>query len=190
MSTRLMLGWIIGCVCAVVCLNWFVDFSPSVTNNPQGETMVKTDEARQGTDVQVETDETHRSADDQVEADEASQLIQDLRAEDQWRERLATARGVAYLTLDNQSGMDVLVKVIRAENLDSYMTVQVQDNSCEEVTCPAETLFLKMRYQAPGGFQYQQGNRFDLRSNSRAKITLHKVVNGNYGSRAIGQAEF
>jgi len=198
MLKRKTLIWIIGCVYVGIFFCLFVNYSPSVTNNSGGEATAKAEEENQHSQDrsahdQEKADEANqrsqdRSVNDQANEDE--QLLQDLRAEDQWKERFAAVSGEAYLTLINQSGMDVLVKVVSAGNQDSYTTVHVRDNSSEEVKCPAENLFLKMRYQTPEGFQYQKGDRFYLATDSKAEITLHKVVNGNYGSKAIRQNEF
>jgi len=198
MLKRKTLIWIIGCVYVVIFFCLFVNYSPSRMNNPGGGTVVKAEEESQrsqdrSADDQMTADKESqhnqdRSADDQV--DENEQLLQDMIAEDRWKERFSAVRGEANLTLINQSGMDVLVKVVSVKNPDSYTTVSVRNNSSEEVKCPAEDLFLKMRYQTPEGFQYQKGDRFYLASDSKAEITLHKVTNGNYGSTAMGQNQF
>ncbi|MFA5181652.1 MAG: hypothetical protein WC405_10065 [Syntrophales bacterium] len=164
MTKRGMLGLIVGAACAWIIIDWLVGPSPQQKHNPP-QTVIS------------QSEKAHQQNRDQI-------------ADVQWRQLAVTEGGVGYLTLNNLSGMDVLVKVVSVETPSLYRTVTVRDNSTVEVECPAKSLFLKMRYRTPEGYRYQKGDNFPLTAGSRVKITLHKVVGGNYGSSAISQDQF
>lgn len=98
------------------------------------------------------------------------------------------------VTFNNNSGEDALVKLVgpngntrSVEVSNGSMSVLTQVNSGEH--------YIRVRYGRNGRYHYSRGDRFTVRGDgyymrSRISITLHKVINGNYGSRPIGASEF
>jgi hypothetical protein len=91
---------------------------------------------------------------------------------------------------DNQSGADALVKVVGA----TRGAVPVFSGSHASLQVAAGDYFILIRYGFPGHYTYSRGQRFSVESTgttySEIKITLHKVVNGNYDTKPASQAEF
>ncbi len=93
------------------------------------------------------------------------------------------------LTLDNQTDMDVLVKVVGDANY--TRTANVRAHASSTITCRTGSFYLKMRYREKNGnLIYQKGDNFSLDSFSKTTITLHKVVGGNYGSSSMRASDF
>lgn len=114
---------------------------------------------------------------------------------------LALAIAVAFLipvaieaastvTFDNQSGKPALVKLVGP----TASPVSVEKGMKESASIAPGHYFIKIRYGTPGAYSYSKGDEFDVTETattaSDITITLHKVVAGNYGSRAISEMEF
>lgn len=94
------------------------------------------------------------------------------------------------ITFDNQSGKPALVKLVGP----TAATVAVPNGTKQTTNAAAGHYTIKVRYGTPGGYAYSKGDEFDVKqtatSESAITITLHPVVNGNYGTRPISEAEF
>jgi hypothetical protein len=103
---------------------------------------------------------------------------------------LAAAAAASKVTFDNQSGRPALVKVAGP----TATSVSVENGKKESVSVAPGHYYIKVRYGTPGAYAYSKGDEFDVTETatiaSDITITLHKVVAGNYGSRAISEAEF
>lgn len=107
---------------------------------------------------------------------------------------LPSADGQNYrntITFLNQSGENALVKVvgpIRGQ-------VVVNNGGQTSVRVPGGEYFILARYcDANNRCSYSRGDSFVVEETptqySQISITLHPVVNGNYGSRPASAAEF
>ena len=94
------------------------------------------------------------------------------------------------VTFDNQSGRPALVKLIGP----TASSVTVENAKKEPVSVAPGHYFIRVRYGTPGAYSYSKGDEFDVTETattaSAITITLHKVVAGNYGSKAIDETEF
>ncbi len=94
------------------------------------------------------------------------------------------------VTFDNQSGKQALVKLVGP----TTSAIPVENSKKESVSVAPGHYFIKIRYGAPGAYSYSKGDEFDVTETATATsditITLHKVVAGNYRSKAISEAEF
>jgi len=94
------------------------------------------------------------------------------------------------VTFDNQSGEAALVKLVGP----SHKVVQVPTGAKRTVTATAGEYHIKARYGTPGRYRYARGDNFRITETatqrSQISITLHKVIGGNYGTRAISEKEF
>lgn len=106
---------------------------------------------------------------------------------------LATTLSVAaqnIVTFDNQTGEPTLVKLIGPTSC----AVDVPNGSKRTVQAAAGKYIIKVKYGAPGKYRYTKGEEFTVEetstTTSATTITLHGVVNGNYGSTAISEQEF
>ncbi len=96
----------------------------------------------------------------------------------------------ATLILDNQTDMEVYVKVVSDRNVGNKR-VNVPPHSKVDVEhCRTGGHFLKMRYRTANGYVFQKGEPFGMSSRSTTTITLHKIVGGNYRSTPMSPAEF
>ena len=100
------------------------------------------------------------------------------------------ARAANTVTFDNQSGQLALVKLVGPTST----AVEVATGKKETVTTQTGHYHIKVRYGTPGKYAYSKGDEFDVTetatSASQITITLHKVVDGNYGARPISEGEF
>jgi len=104
------------------------------------------------------------------------------------------ATGQGYnnrITFSNMSGDDALVKVVGPET----EIVSVPNGGSGAVRVPAGQYYILVRYcDRSQRCSYTRGNPFSvdetLNQYSDITITLHKVVNGNYGTRPSSGAEF
>jgi hypothetical protein len=94
------------------------------------------------------------------------------------------------ITFDNQSGKPALVKLVGP----TAATVAVANGAKQTTNAAAGHYTIKVRYGTPGAYAYSKGDEFDVKqmanSESAITITLHAVVNGNYGTRPISEKEF
>jgi len=102
----------------------------------------------------------------------------------------AVTEADSKVTFDNQSGKPALVKLAGP----TASSVTVENNKKESVSVAAGHYFIKVRYGTPEAYSYSKGDEFDVTETATAvsdiTITLHKVVAGNYGSKAISETEF
>ena len=91
---------------------------------------------------------------------------------------------------DNQSGNPAVVKLVGPTST----SVSVQNGKTETVQASAGHYYIKVRYGTPGNYFYSKGDDFDVTetatSSAEITITLHKVLNGNYGTRPMTETEF
>ena len=91
------------------------------------------------------------------------------------------------VSFDNQSGESALVKLIGPTTNE----IDVPNGTKQAVQAPAGKYFIKVRYGVKGNYHYTKGQEFAVdetaTTTSDITITLHKVVNGNYGSRPISE---
>ena len=94
------------------------------------------------------------------------------------------------VTFDNQSGEPALVKLVGPSNT----VVEVPTGGKRTVSASAGQYHIKVRYGTPGRYRYARGDNFKITETttqrSETSITLHKVIGGNYGTRAISEEEF
>ena len=94
------------------------------------------------------------------------------------------------VTFDNQSGLSALVKLVGP----TATSVEVEAGIKKTVEAAPGHYLIKVRYGTPGSYSYSKGDEFDVTetatSFSKISITLHKVVGGNYGSKAISERDF
>jgi hypothetical protein len=102
----------------------------------------------------------------------------------------AVTKAASTATFDNQSGKPALVKLVGP----TASSVTVENSKKESVSVTAGHYFIKVRYGTPGAYSYSKGDEFDVTETATAfsdiTITLHKVVAGNYGSKAISEGDF
>ncbi|MCX7046070.1 MAG: hypothetical protein NTX50_11370 [Candidatus Sumerlaeota bacterium] len=100
------------------------------------------------------------------------------------------AEAANTITFDNQSGKPALVKLVGP----TAATVTVPEGTKQTTNASAGHYTIKVRYGTAGAYAYSKGDEFDVKqtanSESAITITLHAVVNGNYGTRPISEAEF
>ena len=94
------------------------------------------------------------------------------------------------VSFDNQSGEPALVKLIGPTSSE----IEVPNGTKPVVQVLAGKYFIKVRYGVQGKYHYTKGQEFTVdetaTTTSGITITLHKVVNGNYGSSPISEQEF
>ena len=95
------------------------------------------------------------------------------------------------ITFSNLSGEDALVKIIGPVR----GVVLVENGSERSVRVPAGEYYILVRYCEPRGYcSYSRGDAFSVDETptqySEISISLHKVVNGNYGTRPSSSTEF
>ena len=94
------------------------------------------------------------------------------------------------VSFDNQSGEPALVKLIGPTSSE----IEVPNGTKPVVQVSAGKYFIKVRYGVEGKYHYTKGQEFTVdetaTTTSGITITLHKVVNGNYGSSPITEQEF
>src|SRR5271166_1832460 len=94
------------------------------------------------------------------------------------------------VSFDNRSGEPALVKLIGPTSSE----IEVPNGTKPVVQVLAGKYFIKVRYGVEGKYHYTKGQEFTVHetatTTSEITITLHKVVNGNYGSRPITEQEF
>src|SRR5271165_2914688 len=99
----------------------------------------------------------------------------------------ASANTVSF---DNQSGEPALVKLIGPTSIE----IEVPNGTKPLVQVLTGKYFIKVRYGVEGNYHYTKGQEFTVdetaTTTSGITITLHKVVNGNYGASPITEQEF
>lgn len=175
MSERIRISWTttLALLVTVSAVTAFVLTGCGQSKAPQAATAAKS---------------TVQSAVDAVAEAEAAYEDKVSRIEDQVADMDEPVDRGATLILDNQTGMDVLVKIV-GEGGRSY-AVNVPSQTKAEKHCREGRFFLKMRYKTATGYNFQKGDEFTLSSEGTTTITLHKVVAGNYGSTALNPKEF
>jgi hypothetical protein len=90
----------------------------------------------------------------------------------------------------NSSGENALVKLVGPNRSE----VSVPNGQSRTVSVAAGDYYILVRYGEPGKYRYSRGDRFRIDQEPgyyfETSITLHKIVNGNYGSRDSNQNEF
>jgi tetratricopeptide (TPR) repeat protein len=103
---------------------------------------------------------------------------------------IVSASAQNTVSFDNQSGEPALVKLIGPTSSE----IEVPDGTKQSVQASAGKYFIKVRYGVQGKYRYTKGQEFTVDETATTKstitITLHKVVNGNYGSSPITEREF
>lgn len=94
------------------------------------------------------------------------------------------------VTFDNKSGEPALVKLVGTTKAE----VLVPSNERRSVKAAGGAYHIKVRYGAPGNYRFSKGDDFTIeekpRTSTAISITLHKVVDGNYKSEPINEADF
>ena len=94
------------------------------------------------------------------------------------------------ITFDNRSGADAVVRLAGP----TAGMVEVPDAGTRTVTVRGGTYQIFVRYGQPGKYRYTRGAPFTVAESANGveevTITLHTVVNGNYGSSPSNEAEF
>jgi hypothetical protein len=102
----------------------------------------------------------------------------------------ASPIGRSTLTFSNQSGQDALVRIAGP----TAGVVEVPEGTRRTTAIEGGLYRIYVRYGSPGHYTYSRGNPFAVTENDReyehVEITLHAVLNGNYGSRPSNEAEF
>jgi hypothetical protein len=94
----------------------------------------------------------------------------------------------------NQSGSPATVKLVGP----TRRLVEVTNGGSKSVSVEGGEYYILTRYGTPGHYRFTRGDAFHVvhQGNSAGErcsaitITLHKVVNGNYGSRDSSPDEF
>jgi hypothetical protein len=97
----------------------------------------------------------------------------------------------AQITFDNQSGQPALVKLVGP----SRRTAQIPDRQRRTVSAVGGKYYILTRYGSkPDEYRYSRGDSFNVTQTATRRsiitITLHKVKDGNYGSKDIAADEF
>ena len=94
------------------------------------------------------------------------------------------------ITFDNQSGENALVRLAGPTS----GLVGVPNGAARTVEVSGGEYRIYVRYGEPGRYHYTKGDPFTVYEGRDGvdviTITLHKVANGNYGSRPSDAAEF
>ena len=94
------------------------------------------------------------------------------------------------MNFDNQSGEPALVKIVGPTTTE----VEVPTSTKKGADVIAGDYTIKIRYGAPGNYRYTQGEKFSVTQTATARsvvtITLHKVVDGNFSTKSISEADF
>lgn len=103
----------------------------------------------------------------------------------------AAARARSTLTFENRSGEPALVKLVGPHP----NTVEVPDAASRTVHVGGGRYHILVRYGAePSQHRYTRGQSFKIVESknrySSARITLHRVVNGNYATSPSSRGEF
>jgi len=103
---------------------------------------------------------------------------------------IVSANAQNTVSFDNKSGEPALVKLIGP----TATEIEVPDGTKQVVQASAGKYIIKVRYGVQGRYHYTKGQDFTVdetaTTTSEITITLHKVVNGNYGSSPISEQEF
>lgn len=100
----------------------------------------------------------------------------------------ALRSGTAALIFDNQTDSPALVKVMGPGQ---YEVTAPKGGTGTLQKLPAGRYLIKVRYgTSEADYSYSEGDPFQLDDHSLCRITLHKVVGGNYGSRRINKGSF
>jgi hypothetical protein len=94
------------------------------------------------------------------------------------------------LTFINQSGDDALVKLVGL----SKRTVEVPNGGSQTVNIAGGEYRIYVRYGRGPNYRYAKGEAFKIidseTTNTKAKLTLHGVINGNYHTYGSSENEF
>ena len=103
---------------------------------------------------------------------------------------LVAAQNVPTLRFVNYSGEDATVKLIGPTS--GY--IEVPNGTARTVGVRGGSYAIVIRYGTPDNFTYQRGDQFQVSESAysvaRISITLHKVLNGNYGTRNAQPTDF
>lgn len=104
--------------------------------------------------------------------------------------QLANAEEKNSLTLINHSGDNALVKLTGP----SRKTVQIPNGTSKTVNIDSGQYMIYVRYGKLDRYRYTKGESFQIEETSfsytRATLTLHGVVNGNYHTEGSSEYEF
>ncbi len=102
----------------------------------------------------------------------------------------AGAEGRNSLTLINHSGNNALVKLVGP----SRRTIEIPSGASETVNIVGGQYSIYVRYDLHGRYRYTRGESFQIKetaiSYTRASLTLHGVINGNYHTQGSSENEF
>lgn len=94
------------------------------------------------------------------------------------------------ITFINRSGEPALVKLRGSTNTETF----VPNGSSATVNAFGGVHYILTRYGASPPYSYSKGENFSVNESStqysEISITLHRVINGNYESNSISEAEF
>jgi hypothetical protein len=94
------------------------------------------------------------------------------------------------ITFINESGEDALVKLVGP----SHRVVQVSNGQSATVNIAGGTYAVYVRYGKGPGYGYARGEAFEIEdsthSYTKASLTLHGVINGNYHVEGSSAEEF
>ena len=94
------------------------------------------------------------------------------------------------ITFQNRAGEDALVRLAGP----TALLQEVPNGTARTVAVRGGRYQIFVRYGRPGKYRYTRGAPFDVQESTDAveqvTITLHVVVNGNYGTSPSSEAEF
>lgn len=94
------------------------------------------------------------------------------------------------LTFINQSGDDALVKLVGP----SKKTVEVSNGGSQTVNIAGGEYQIYVRYGRGPNYRYAKGEAFRIEDSAttytKAQLTLHGVINGNYHTYGSSESEF
>ncbi len=105
-------------------------------------------------------------------------------------ENISKGTAASTLTVDNQSGEDALVKLIRSDDETLWLPIRMADQAQSSVSVVAGRYYTKVRYGTIGNYRYIKGTPFDSAGGGKTTITVQKVPAENYPATTISADEF
>jgi hypothetical protein len=97
----------------------------------------------------------------------------------------------SIVVFDNQSGDDVLIKLIRSDDETLWLPVHVAAQTKSSVNLVEGRYQIKIRYGTPGNYRYIREDPFEATGGAQTAFTLHKIHTGeNDSPNAIRADEF
>lgn len=94
------------------------------------------------------------------------------------------------LRIENDTQSDIYLKVIKAEDNSTWMTLMLGKGVKRETGIPQGEYYLKMKYNNGKEVYYSRGDNFNIPENSKTTINLKEVIFGNYGTSSMGAGDF